>query len=204
MRPAPPLHAGRAGQAAPPPGNHDDDDALVERVRAGEREAFAILVRRHQRDVWKVVSALLGNPSATEGLVQQSFVNAYERLGQYERGRDLGRWLKGIARNLVREELRRRGREAERLTHYHAYLRALHDDEDHAAARAERIAQALAACRDGLAPTAARALALRYDEALELEAVAAALGRTLAATRQLLFRTREALRQCVEERLGAE
>src|SRR5262245_46979243 len=64
-------------------------DDVVGRVLGGETEAFAEIVRRHQRDVWKVAAAMLGDRVGTENLVQQTFINAYERLEQYERGRDM-------------------------------------------------------------------------------------------------------------------
>ncbi len=186
-----------AGQSGPQAG-----DALVGRVLAGDTEAFAEIVRRHQRDVWRVAAAMLGDRTATENVVQQTFVNAYERLDQYQRGRDFGQWLKAIARNIVREHLRRGTRESRRMEHYSEYLRALYADHDRAEERDRHFAAALRACRDGLARPAARAIELRYEEALSLDQVAAALGRTLAATRQLLFRAREALRACVERRLA--
>lgn len=187
------------GRSSGPP-----TDELVGRVLGGDTDAFAEIVRRYEREVWKVAAAMLGDRVATENLVQQTFVNAYERLDQYERGRDLAQWLKAIARNLVREEMRRSSRESRRMEHYRDYLRALYEDEAQATERERRFEGALKACREELALPAARALELRYEEALSLEEVAAALGRTLAATRQLLFRAREALRACVERRLAAE
>ena len=79
-----------------------DTEALIGRVLAGDTETFAALVRRHEGEVWKVAAAMLGDRAATANLVQQTFVNAYERLEQYRPGHDFTRWLKGIARNLVR------------------------------------------------------------------------------------------------------
>jgi RNA polymerase sigma-70 factor (ECF subfamily) len=180
------------------------DEELVRQVRDGEAEVFAQIVRRHEGAVWKVAAAVLGDRMATENLVQQTFVNAYERLGQYQPGRDLERWLKGICRNLVREELRRRSRENKHLTHYRAYVGVLYDDEDdEAGQRLSELERALRDCRRHLGAAAARALALHYDDGLSVEQAAAAIGRTLAATRQLLFRARIFLRDCVERRLLA-
>jgi RNA polymerase sigma-70 factor len=176
-------------------------EELVRRVLAGETECFAALVRRYEASVWKVASALLRDRVATENLVQQTFVNAYERLEQYEPGRDLLRWLKGIARNLVREELRKSSRESRTLSEYRSYLLAVADDEEQAERRSQELEQAVADCRSRLAPAAARALALHYDDGRSVEDVAASLARTLAATRQLLFRARLALRECVQGRL---
>lgn len=181
------------------PGDDEDSDALVRAVLAGDTERFAVLVRRHENEVWKVAAALLGSRAASENLVQQTFVNAYERLEQYQPGRDFPRWLKGIARNLVREELRKSSREHQTLSHYRDYVLALYADEDAAERQARELARAVSACREQLAPAASRALALHYDDGLTVEQVAAAIRRTIAGTRQLLFRARLALRGCVEK-----
>src|SRR5262249_24793228 len=112
-----------------------------------------------------------------------------------------------IARNLVRKELRRQGRERHRMRHYRTYLLALYgddDDDNHVEERRRRFERALEACRQELAPGAAQALELRYRKGLAGEAVADGLGRTAAATRQLLFRARVALRICVQGWLASE
>jgi RNA polymerase sigma factor (sigma-70 family) len=179
-----------------------DTDVLVRRVLAGDTETFATVVRRHEAEVWKVAAAMLGDRAATANLVQQTFVNAYLRLDQYRAGRDFGRWLKGIARNLVREELRRHERENRALGEYRDYLFTLYGDEGRAERRLAELDHAVADCRARLPPAAARALALHYDEGRTIEDIASVLQRTVAGTRQLLFRARLALRQCVQERLS--
>ncbi len=178
------------------------DDA-VRRVLAGDTEAFADIVREHRADVWKVVVAMMGDEASSDALAQQTFINAYERLDQYRWG-DLARWLKAIARNLVRSEMRRRSREIERMRHYHDYMVALYEDDDRAEAHEHAMERAVASCRETMAPTAVRALTLYYDQGLVLADVAAAIGRSLVATRQLLFRARAAVRLCAERKLAAE
>jgi RNA polymerase sigma-70 factor (ECF subfamily) len=197
-----PDHRHQDNVSAASPGRLAADDA-VRRVLAGETDAFADVVRQHQGDVWKVVVAIVGDEALSETLVHQTFVNAYERLGQFRSG-ELARWLKGIARNLVREELRRSSRESRRLRHYRDYLVALYDDDDRAEAHERALERAVAACRDNLAPASLRAMTLYYDQALDLAGVASAIGRSITATRQLLFRARSAVRACVEQRLAAE
>jgi RNA polymerase sigma-70 factor (ECF subfamily) len=186
------------------------DDALVARVLAGDSEAFGALVRRHQRAVWGVAAALLDR-AAAENLVQQCFVTAYERLHKYQMGRDFGAWLNGIARNLVWKALRTATRETRGLGRYREHLLAVvgaageleAEREAEVAARWERSQRALRGCREALAPAAARALSLRYEQGLSLEEIAQALGRTVVATRQLLFRTRLALRACLDKALSS-
>ena len=183
-------------------GDHDPDvDELVRRVLAGQTERFADIVRRHEREVWRIVSALLPDAPLGENLLQQTFINAFERLHQY-RGGGLELWLKQIARNLVTDELRRRAREGERLRHYTAYVSAVLEADD-AGERDRELEEAVRACRDSLTSAPRRALELYYDDSMSLERVAVALGRTVVATRQLLFRTRLALRECVRRRLAS-
>jgi RNA polymerase sigma-70 factor (ECF subfamily) len=153
-----------------------------------------------RRARWQRARRVFEDPKVVDvqGLVQQSFVTAFESLDRYTAGRDLGAWLRGIARNLVREELRRSSRESHRLQLYRDYLAALYADEVAADDEAGRLERALRRCRERLTATAARALALHYEQGLGLAEVAQAIGRTVVATRQLLFRTRTALRLCVE------
>ena len=179
-------------------------DAVVARVTAGDVEAYAEVIQRYQEVAWRIAAFALYDRAATEDLVQQVFVSAFEHLSSYQQGRDFGAWLRTIARNQVRKELRRRGRDVRKLRSYHAYLAARFERADEAELRAhdERLRQALARCREELAAPSQSALLLRYEQAQGFAAVAEALGRTIAATRQLLTRTRLALRQCIEQRMA--
>jgi RNA polymerase sigma-70 factor, ECF subfamily len=176
-------------------------DELIAEVREGNLEAYGEVVRRHQREVWQVASFALHDKTGTEDLVQQAFVVAYERLAGFERGRDFGAWVRAIARNLAREEIRRRVRKQRLLGGYADHLASLGDD-DHADEREAALRRALADCEEGLGPDARRALALRYREARDFTTVAAALDRTVAAARQLLQRVRADLRACIEGKLA--
>ncbi len=181
--------------------DHPADEQLVRRVLAGESEVFAQIVDRYGSDIWRLMAGMLGDPNRCENLVQQCFVNAYEHLHQHA-GRDLGAWLRSIARNVFREEMRRSSRESQRMVLYREYLDVQYSDDGRAASEQERLASALMACRQGLAGAAATAVALRYEDGLAIEGVAARLGRSVAATKQLLFRARAALRACVESSLS--
>ncbi len=179
----------------------EEIDRVIERVRAGDTAAYREVVRHHQRDVWRVVAFALSRPEETEDLVQQAFVLAYQQLDRFERGRDFGAWLRGIARNLARAELRRRAREDRRMDRYLHYLEAQAPDDRGPDTREERLRRALAECREHLPESAKEALALRYDRAWSFASVARALGRTVAGARQLLQRARLDLRHCIEGKL---
>src|SRR6516164_6917385 len=91
--------------------NAAEINSIVDRVLRGEIDAYETIVRAYQREVWKVVTAMLFDARGAEDLVQRSFISAYQHLHQFQPGRDFGAWLKEIARNQVRQELRRAARE---------------------------------------------------------------------------------------------
>ncbi|MHC4916796.1 MAG: RNA polymerase sigma factor [Planctomycetota bacterium] len=173
---------------------------IVESVRGGQVEAYALVVRAYQQQVWRIVAYALRDISGTEDLVQQVFVQAYMKLDSYRSGRDFGAWIRTIARNLVREELRRRGREERRLRVYGEQLAARLEESGAAERRDEQLRQALAECREQLAPSAARAVEMRYERSMSFDEVARALDRTVAAARQMLARIRLSLRRCIEKK----
>lgn len=176
------------------------DDGAVTRVMSGHKDDYAALVLRHEGAVRRVLSGLL-DPTLIEGLVQQTFVQAYEHLGRYRVGHDFGAWVRGIAANLLRMELRRRGREDRNLHVYHQHLLARMADDGAGERERIRMTTVLSECIEQLAPAAAHAIALRYEQGLAIPDVARALKRSVLATRQLLFRVREALRACAEQKL---
>ena len=181
--------------------NANDTERLVARVLSGELDAYAELVQAYQQDVWRVVAAMLLDTQKTEDLVQQTFVNAYRHLDRFELGRDFGRWLKEITRNLVRHELRTRSREDRRLELYHRHLLSAGDDPG-ATAADEQLAEALAGCEQKLPANAEALVNLRYRQALDFGQIANQLGRTVEATRQQLARIRLSLRDCIQKQLA--
>lgn len=178
-------------------------DAMLERVRAGNVEAYAEVVRTFQAEVWQVVMFAMRDVEGSADLVQQTFVNAYFALDRYQSGRSFGAWVRGIARNLVREELRRRGRECRRYAAFQKHLEVVSSDDQRADEHEQALREALARCRDELSLPARRALELRYERGLGFADVAEALERTVAAARQLLQRVRLQLKNCIEQRLEA-
>jgi RNA polymerase sigma factor (sigma-70 family) len=92
----------------------ETDAAIVARVRAGDREAYAELVRRHAPTALRTASLLGAGPDA-EDVVQEAFVKAYARLGTFRDGSPFRPWLLRIVtnetHNLHRGAGRRRARE---------------------------------------------------------------------------------------------
>lgn len=172
----------------------------VRQVLAGDVDAYARVVEAHQGDVWRVAAYALRDRAATEDLVQQVFLTAYMKLDQYDPGRDFGVWLRTIARNQVRNELRRSSRESRWMSRYRDHLSQRLERSDVAEEAEQDLRDRLEKCREELAEPAQRALRLRYEQSQGFDEIAETMGRTVAATRQLLSRVRGALRRCLEAR----
>jgi len=180
-------------------------DEIVAAVLAGDLESYRQIVLRYQQEVMRVVNALVFDLSAREDIVQQVFVRAYRALDQYEPGRGFGKWLKAIARNLVREELRRMLRQRGRIEAYATLALERLDSPDDEELRLAR-EEALRDCLETLERQdthAARAVRRHYLEARQTAEIAAEMKRSGGAVRTLLYRARALLRDCLESKLAS-
>ena len=82
------------------------DEALVHRVRSGEREVFGVLVDRYKRGIANFIGATVRNSAETADLSQETFLRAYAHLNTFNP--QLGKfstWIYQIARNVIRTYL---------------------------------------------------------------------------------------------------
>jgi RNA polymerase sigma-70 factor (ECF subfamily) len=85
-----------------------DDQGLIEACRAGETEAFGILVRRYQDRLYPTVLRLTGCAEEAHDLLQETFLRAYEKLGRFQGESSFYTWVYRIAVNLALSGRRRR------------------------------------------------------------------------------------------------
>lgn len=96
-----------------PPGN--DDSGLIRAARAGDREAFGLLVERHRDAVWRTVRRTLGNTADAEDAVQEVFIRALVGLDRFDPRYPFAPWILRIAANYCIDRLRRRKTDRTRL-----------------------------------------------------------------------------------------
>jgi len=154
-------------------------ESTITKVLGGDVDTYEAIVRTYQQEVWKTVAAMLLNAPKMEDLVQQTFISAYQHLHRYKRGGDFGVWLKEIARNEVRQEIRRRTREDRRLEVYHTYLLQAYDAPS---TQEQQFEEALHECTQKLPPSSAKLVELRYRSAPRSK-------RSLARTTRQILRT---------------
>ncbi|MCX7590521.1 MAG: sigma-70 family RNA polymerase sigma factor [Kiritimatiellae bacterium] len=179
-------------------------ELTVRRVLAGDTEAYAEIVRLYQRDVMRVVAAMLFDRQESEDLVQKVFIRAYEHLDQYQIGRDMAAWLKAIARNIVRSHLREKRSTHRHLQLYREWLDGCLEQEPFGGQDyIERRRRALAECLDRLPEGSRKLLSMRYHRTMSISGISEALGRSVDSITKALSRIRETLRDCIRERLLA-
>lgn len=85
----------------------------IARCRAGDANAFRPLVQRYERMVRSLVRRLIQSDAEIDDVAQQTFVTAFDRLGQYVGDAKFSTWLCRIALNKCRDQLRGRRYRAE-------------------------------------------------------------------------------------------
>ena len=171
----------------------DADGELIERAKH-DRQAFALLYRRHYARIAGYIHRRIGDPHVTEDLVADTFMTALRCLPKYRhRGAPLTAWLYRIATTSVNRWVRRQRRWFRSLDGGVAAAQAVARVSDRADGEADResVRKALLA----LAPRHQSVISLHYLEGLSAEEVSQALGCRLGTVKSRLSRGREALRE---------
>lgn len=87
-------------------------EELVARVRRGDEEAFRLIFDRYSRPVLSFIYDMVGDRAQAEDLAQETFVRAFRGLASLREETKLSTWLFAIAKNVAREQLRTRRRDA--------------------------------------------------------------------------------------------
>ena len=174
------------------------------RTKRGDRDAFAELVDAWQQPVLNFVTRTLRDPDEAEDVAQSVFVQIYRARERYQPSARFTAWLFTIARNCCLNELRRRSRHRTESLDAPAL-----DPENEAApqfadprgrtpdelALVDELELKVEAAVADLPETQRTALLLFQREELPYEDIAKILGVSLSATKSLIHRARETLKQ---------
>jgi len=182
----------------------DPDAALMLRAKRGDRAAFAELVEKYKQPVMNFVFRSLRDEIEAEDLAQNVFLQAWKSRSRYRQTAKFSTWLFTIARNLCLNEIRRRSRHpAESIEEAHAehedQPRQQYEDKSQIAPPekllhgelAQKIEEALAE----LPENQRTAILLCRQDELSYEEIAGVLGCSLSATKSLIHRGRETLKE---------
>jgi RNA polymerase sigma-70 factor, ECF subfamily len=181
-----------------------DETQLVRAAQAGDGRAFAEIVRRYQRAMYRLAYGFVRSPADADDVAQETFVRAYQALGRFRVGEPLYPWLARIASNIALSQLRRRRRKPE--TPLEPLLEAgqqwgTDDDPADRAASAEQTRHLREAMAE-LKPEHQAVLVLRVVEDLSYEEIAKALGVPPGTVMSRLSRARAELKAKLAARTG--
>src|SRR6202171_2156672 len=90
-----------------------NDEAAAARAKAGDADAFRVLVERHSRALFRLAFRMTGNQQDAEDMVQETFLRAYRRIGKFDERASFGTWLYRITVNCSLDLVRARKRRSE-------------------------------------------------------------------------------------------
>ena len=163
-------------------------DSLLTQARAGDRDAFAALVRAHQRSVFSIGLRMLSRRDAAEDLAQDVFLQLYRKLDSIESLEHLGFWLRRVASNLAIDWLRRVPYSATLPIDEGAEVAAQETEED------PLMSRELIRLLGALAPHPRAVMLLRYQEDRDVAEIAAILDMPANTVKSHIKRSLTALR----------
>jgi len=182
----------------------DPDAALMLRVKQGDWAAFTELVDKYKQPVMNLAYRMLRDAAEAEDLAQVVFLQIYKSANRYEVSSKFTTWMFTIARNLCLNEIRRRsrhpadsldtthpGHEDQPLQQYEDKKTFSPPDSLLQGELEEKIEQALSE----LPENQRTAILLCRGDELSYEDIAKVLNCSLSATKSLIHRGRETLKQ---------
>lgn len=184
------------------------DAAAVALARAGDCDAFRLLVERHSGKIYRIAYRMSGNQNDAEDIVQETFLRAFRNLNQFDEKAVFTSWLYRIAANYALDLLRGR------KTHPVVSLSASTEDSGSAwlaseSPGPERIAfsgqvqEKIAAAMEHLTPHERTAFTLRHFEGHTIDEIGSFLNLGRSATKQVVFRAVQKMRRALQH-VGGE
>ncbi|HEX9036682.1 MAG TPA: sigma-70 family RNA polymerase sigma factor [Ktedonobacterales bacterium] len=185
--------------------------ALIQRARAGDQDAFAMLVRLHQRQVYTLALRMLRDPEEASEATQDVFLAAWQGLGRFREEARFATWLYRITyRHCLKVSEGRRRDEAARaqMAAEHAIEQGSHGALVNAQARAAEaeVRETVRAEIALLPPKYRYALVLRHLQEMSYEEIAEVMRMPIGTVKTHLFRARALLKERLSdlERARAE
>jgi RNA polymerase sigma-70 factor (ECF subfamily) len=183
-----------------------DDATAVAKARAGDEEAFRLLVERHSRALFKLAYRMTGNEQDAEDVVQDAFLKAYRSLDRFEERSQVGSWLYRIAANCAFDVLRRRQRRdsrVESLDGEDVLEPEAHGPGPDRLALGGDVRRHVEAALERMSPRERAAFVLRHFEGRSVKEIEAALGIDTTSVKQSVCRAVRKAREVLAPLAGA-
>ena len=180
-----------------------DESALVTQAKAGDQNAFAELVNRYERKIYRLAKNITRNDEDAEDVLQDAFLKAYTHLDNFKGDSKFYTWIVRIAVNEALMRLRKRKTDRSVPLDEPVDLGeetvqreiAVWEDNPEQQYSQEEWRRILDDAVDGLKPDFRTVFVLRDIEELSTEETAETLGISVPAVKSRLLRARLALRE---------
>jgi RNA polymerase sigma-70 factor, ECF subfamily len=167
------------------------DEALIERVAAGDKLAMRALFARHQTRVFRFLCGIVRDQSQAEDLLNDVFIDVWRQAGRFEGRSSVSTWLLAIAR-FKALSLLRRPREAELDEEKAAEIEDIADNPETAMQKQDK-SEILRACLAGLSAEHREIIDLVYYQEKSVEDCAAIVNIPENTVKTRLFHARKRL-----------
>ena len=176
----------------------NNETKIVQRAQTGDREAFAILHDRHRQAIYTYIYYRVEDQATADDLTADVFVRMVEKIGHFRpRGKPFISWLYTIARNLLTDHYRKRGKTPDTLSLDDVLVAG--SDNPSAALEGKLAAACLRLALRYLTEIQKQVIIGRFLEARSNAEVARILGKTEGAVKALQHRALAALRRAIEK-----
>lgn len=177
-----------------PEPDKSDEGKWVRAAKAGDREAFDVLVELYGRGVLRYMENLTRSPADAEDLTQDALIQAFKAIETFKEGTDFRAWLLKIAYHEWIHTLRKKKRVAavdpEKLGDFAAKDAVSHDDE---------LAASIRMSIQELPEDQRVVVLLRFGEGMSHAQIAELTGAEPATVRWRLFRARQTLQKMLKK-----
>lgn len=182
-------------------GDREADQLLVERVQAGDKQAYGLLVAKYQRKLLRLVSRLVRDQAEAEDVTQEAFIKAYRALAGFRGDSAFYTWLYRIGVNTAKNWLVANGRRAPTSTELDnedaenfGESDLLRDvDTPERLLMTKQIGETVNEAMAELPEELRTAISLREVDGLSYEEIAQVMDCPIGTVRSRIFRAREAI-----------
>jgi len=187
------------------------DPELAQRISAGDKKAFELLMRRHNQILYRTARSILRDDAEAEDAVQEAYLLAYRGMSGFRGDAKLSTWLVRIVVNeaIARARRRKRGAEIIQLSGEtqedseaaEGNMNETSPEQPEGAAQRAQTRRLLESKIDELPDAFRTVFVLRALEELSVEETAAAVGVPEATVRSRFFRARGLLREALSKEI---
>jgi RNA polymerase sigma-70 factor (ECF subfamily) len=174
------------------------EQEIVRKAAAGDRMAFRTLVLENSHAMFRVAWRLTGDQQVAEDVVQEAFIKAWQKLGDFRQDASFRSWLTRITVNTGMDMLRKRSRREQFEIDTGEWTPEQVTPENvHPSVRIDLQKQTASAMRQ-LSDTERAAFLLKHYEGHSIKEIAETLEMTSNACKQAIFRAVKKMRAALD------